>query len=174
MIEDAVREWPAALDAPVTADVAVPDVVSRHQQSAPVKIVALARDLGLRVWTEPLPESLSGKLVRDAERGGPSGWAIVVNARHVKVRRRFTIAHEIAHFLLHRDVATGGVQDDAFYRSHLSGAIETEANRFAAQLLMPWPLIRALNSEGVTEIRDLAARLEVSETAMRIRLGLPT
>ncbi|MEN2977339.1 ImmA/IrrE family metallo-endopeptidase [Tistrella bauzanensis] len=171
MIEHALRADEADAGAPHAV---VPGAVSRHQQSAPVKIVAIARDLGLRVWTEPLPDALSGKLVRDPERAGASGWAIIVNAQHVKARRRFTIAHEIAHFLLHRDQALQGVQDDAFYRSHLSGAIETEANRFAAQLLMPWPLIRSLNAEGVTEIRDLAARLEVSETAMRIRLGLPT
>src|SRR3546814_3235070 len=70
---------------------------------------------------------------KDAERGGESGFAIYVNGSHPRVRRRFSIAHEIAHFALHRNLIGDGVTDDAMYRSNLSSAVEVQANRMAAR-----------------------------------------
>src|SRR3546814_4029407 len=61
---------------------------------------------------------------KDAERGGESGFAIYVNGSHPRVRRRFSIAHEIAHFALHRNLIGDGVTDDAMYRSNLSRSEE--------------------------------------------------
>lgn len=50
--------------------------------------------------------------------------------------KRFTIAHEIAHLLLHRPILREGVTDDVLYRSpHLGGTQETEANKMAADIL---------------------------------------
>src|SRR3546814_7195870 len=71
---------------------------------------------------------------KDAERGGESGFAIYVNGSHPRVRRRFSIAHEIAHFALHRNLIGDGVTDDAMYRSNLSSAVEVQANRMAADI----------------------------------------
>ena len=58
------------------------------------------------------------------------------------MRRRFTIAHEIAHFLLHRDKIGDQLSDDAMYRSSLSSDDERAANRLAADILMPMGLIQ--------------------------------
>src|SRR3546814_13450473 len=74
---------------------------------------------------------------KDAERGGESGFAIYVNGSHPRVRRRFSIAHEIAHFALHRNLIGDGVTDDAMYRSNLSSAVEVQSNRMAAAIMMP-------------------------------------
>ena len=49
-----------------------------------------------------------------------SGYAIFVNkGDRYKTRQRFTIAHKIAHFILHREAIGDGIVDDALYRSGL-------------------------------------------------------
>jgi len=47
---------------------------------------------------------------------------------------------------------------------------ETEANKFAASVLMPDKLIHNLQSQGITEIPDLANKLNVSQQAMELRM----
>lgn len=152
-------------------------IIRRHQRAAPVTVVGIATDLGLKVWSQDLGNGVAGKLSRaNLTQVGASGWAIYVNRRDAEVRRRFTVAHEIGHFLLHVPNLDVGeeIQDDTFYRSALSSSQERQANEFAADLLMPFHLINSLTESGITEPDELARRLKVSETAMRIRLGLPT
>jgi len=148
------------------------DVIRGFQIETPVNVVSLAKKMGLRVFSESLPGNVSGKLYRDD--GSASGWSISVRSGEPVTRQRFTIAHEIGHFVLHKDLINGSLQDDAFYRSGLAHWQETEANEFAANVLMPWSLIKKLTDEGVITPNDLAARLQVSQVAMNIRLGIPT
>lgn len=150
-------------------------IIRAHQTAAPVKVAALAQDLGIRVWESAMPDEISGKLRQDPERGGSSGYAIYVNKTHHRNRQRFTVAHELAHFLLHRKYIEGGlIEDDTFYRSYLSNRYEVEANKAAAEILMPWHLISQKVDAGHGDPKELAGIFEVSETAMRIRLGYPT
>jgi len=139
-------------------------------------VVAIAGDLGINVWQmSSLPPNISGKIFRDQLNGGKSGFSIAVNARDVFVRQRFTVAHEIAHFILHRRLLEqGDLVDDAMYRSGLSTKEETAANRLAADILMPLLLIRGLMAGGISTPESLANKLQVSLPAMRIRLGLQT
>lgn len=113
---------------------------------------------------------------------GPVGWAFVSAADPVP-RRRFTAAHELAHFLLHRETMGRFRADtDATLREadeEVADAMEREANRFAAELLMPAELCRARAAEvqrkhgccprGVLVYR-LASELLVSRQALRYRL----
>jgi Zn-dependent peptidase ImmA (M78 family) len=106
--------------------------------------------------------------------GGPSGFSIVINATESLPRKRFTVAHEIAHFILHRDDLQNGIVEDALFRnSGLSNKKETEANKLAADILMPYPLIEKLMADGVRTIQALADALQVSKAAISIRLGVP-
>ncbi len=149
-------------------------IVRRRQREAPIQVLEIARDLGLRVYrTDGWPDGLSGMIRKDRKRGGESGYAIFANSRHSMTRRRFTIAHEIGHFVLHRDLIGDGISDDALYRSRLGGFRETEANRFAANLLMPWKLIREAVDSGTDTVADLARLFQVSRSAMSIRLEVP-
>jgi Zn-dependent peptidase ImmA (M78 family) len=119
-----------------------------------------------------LPESVSGKLFLDPK--NESRFSIGVNASEGYRRKRFTIAHELGHYLLHRDLIQNGVlEDNTLYRSGLSSLEEKEANRLAADILMPHHLIRQLMSRGIENVRDLADAFQVSEPAMNIRLGIP-
>jgi Zn-dependent peptidase ImmA (M78 family) len=109
-----------------------------------------------------------------------SSYIIRVNRNEARERQRFTIAHELAHYLLHRDVidnSPDGITDNVLYRSGAPERIEYEANRLAADLVMPMGLIekRLKDDFGgvVTEatIESLAASFEVSKAAMEIRLA---
>lgn len=146
-------------------------IVSEFQKSAPVDVNGLARTLGIPVFQDSdMPADMSGKLERTTSASSSSGYRIVVNAAHSLSRKRFTVAHEIAHYILHRSEVT----DDAYYRSALSGGKETEANRLAAEILMPFSLIEALmKDDGMDDVRSLAQRLGVSEVALKYRLGIP-
>lgn len=149
-------------------------IIERFQQSAPVDVTQLAEALGLHVWEDDtLPEGISGKLFQDPVKGGLAGYSITVRASDAYVRKRFTVAHEIAHFLLHRNLIGISVTDDAFYRSDLSSREEAEANRFAADILMPRQLLAKYIKMYGSDPEVLAQMFKVSEAAMRIRLGLP-
>jgi hypothetical protein len=150
-------------------------VILPFLDAVPVKIGGLALSLGLDVKVATLRPRISGQLQRSDET--VSGFRIRINRHEPSVRQRFTIAHEVAHYLLHRDEIGDGIEDSILYRSTLSEPREAEANRLGAQLLMPQKSLSIALSElggrntlGVARI--LAERYNVSESAMSIRLGL--
>jgi hypothetical protein len=149
----------------------VQKVIRRFTRSAPVDIGALAEALGLKVRQGKLGTN-SGEIFRDIRRGGFSGYCIRVNADHPQVRKRFTVAHELAHFLRHRDRFTNRLVDDRMYRSGLGKTVEAEANRLAADLLMPRTLLSEFRGAGINTPEELAAKFDVSLEAMRLRLGI--
>ena len=145
------------------------EIIKAHQENTPVRVIALAKALGLSVFeSTSFPDDLSGMI----KKTGEEKYAIYVNGLHHVNRKRFTVAHEIAHFLLHKDYIGDGLLDDALYRSGLGSDIETEANALAAQILLPSSLLAREPLEEMS-IRDLAKKFEVSEAAMGIRLGEP-
>ncbi len=151
------------------------EIVRAHQTHAPIQTVPLANSLGVNVYHVPnWPSDLSGKIMRSEAHGGASGYAIYVNKDHHVNRRRFTTAHEIAHFILHQDSIGDGIADDGLYRSRLSNSMEAQANRLAADILMPWELLNLYIDGGETSVDTLADTFQVSTSAMSIRLGVPT
>ena len=114
------------------------------------------------------------------------GEAIIgVNSLHHPNRQRFTIAHEIGHLVLHRDLLLEGVHVDKEFKlnrnedsSTGTNLQEVEANQFASELLMPERLIEeALQGKGVDIddedglVTELAKKFRVSTGAMKLRLG---
>ena len=150
--------------------VEIDKIIQKHQKNPPVKIFNLARALGIKVFkAHDWENDVSGLIKRKWD----GSYVIMTNAKHSIVRRRFTVAHEIAHFALHRDLIGDGIADDALYRSSLGGSIERQANNYAANLLMPWHLINSEFEKGANSIEELAERFRVSKAAMSIRLGIP-
>ena len=153
-------------------------VVNRaHKRPPPVDVEGVANSLGLTVHYAWLDDGISGELVRL-----PSGdYQINVHADDPSTRQRFTIAHEIGHYVYHRDLIDNGIDDNRAYRStgeghfhnrNIGPAQETQANRFAATLLMPNNMVADLRAAGFDR-RGMAEKLGVSEHAMAIRLGEP-
>ena len=146
-------------------------IIHQHQDHAPVDVKAIAHDLGVNVWEmRELPSGIAGKIFRDPLNGGRSGYSIAVGASAGYLRQRFTVAHELAHFILHRDRIGNALSDDAMYQSGLPTREEAEANRLAAEILMPAHLLVKLRSGG-DDVNQLASKFGVSEAVMRIRLS---
>jgi hypothetical protein len=148
------------------------ETVQRHMAEVPVRVGALADALGLTVLKSPLPPKISG-LIKPAAGGG---YEIRVNKYESVERQRFTLAHEIAHFLIHKSDIRAGVVDSILYRSALTSRKEAEANRLAAEILMPREAVDEKLSElgGFADdetVSSLARHFKVSEPAMRIRSG---
>jgi Zn-dependent peptidase ImmA (M78 family) len=129
----------------------------------PVRVEALAEDLlGLHVVEAQL-DSLSGVLY-------PSERRIVLNAADGPTRRRFTLAHELGHWVCQ---CLEGHAGEVFCRAEemtldpAAKAVEREANVFAAELLMPEPEVRAAWDD---DVERCAERFGVSGEAMRWRL----
>jgi len=160
----------------------VSELLEKHEiYTPPVPIDALASMQGLPIIEHPFKGDVSGALIRS---NGVS--AIAVNSSHHPNRRRFTIAHELAHFLLshmgdkdHVDWNFTVLRRD----SKSSGATdvdEIDANSFAANLLMPRDFLQRdlrlqVGSNGEIELTKeqislLARKYQVSETAMNFRL----
>lgn len=144
-------------------------------EEVPVRVASLARALGIEVKAATLKPRISGQIGRSDT--SESGYRIRVNRHEAKARQRFTIAHEIAHYLLHRDQIGDGIEDTILYRSTLSDRREAEANRLGASLIMPEHSlvkgIRELGGRVTPEVASvMASRYDVSEAAMKIRLGL--
>jgi Zn-dependent peptidase ImmA (M78 family) len=143
------------------------EIVGEFMKSAPVDVIALAASLGLSVDRKPMPDDVSGEIV--CARNGPC--RITVNSIHPTTRQRFTIAHEIAHYVLHRDLIGDGIRDSGLYRSRLTDTVEKQANRYAAEILMPWRLVIDAFSEGTRDATSMARRFNVSPAVAEIRMS---
>jgi Zn-dependent peptidase ImmA (M78 family) len=151
------------------------EIVRGFISETPVRVGALANELGIRVVKSPLAPKISGLIQPSSE--APSGFEIRINKYESPERQRFTIAHEISHYLLHRDDIGSGVVDSVMYRSSLTSRKETEANRLAADIVMPVRSVaRELDRLGGKPIQEnveeLAAMFKVSIPAMKVRLGV--
>lgn len=159
-----------ALKAPVKLTL-VQQIIRRFADNPPTDIIALANALGLSVIVSDLGTD-AGEIVRDIRRGGFSGYSIRVNENDPNVRQRYTIGHEIAHFLRHRDRVQNRLRDDRMYRSGHGTTVENEADALAADLLMPRRVIGELRKARAYSIEELAAKFDVSILAMKRRLRI--
>jgi Zn-dependent peptidase ImmA (M78 family) len=146
---------------------------------APVPVWKIARRAGARIVVDALDGDLSGFLYRDTEQ-----QIIGVNTQHARVRQNFTVAHELAHLLLHddeerlhvdREFSTVRLRNDV--SSQGSDDAEKEANLFAAELLMPERFLRndlvgheSLDLYEDDLIPELATKYGVSVQALMFRL----
>lgn len=130
-------------------------------ENAPIPVEAAAELFSLKVIYYPnFPDSISGTIVKDEDLN-----VIGVNNGHPKVRQRFTIAHELGHYIMGHDEKT--ILDDSFDKPTDK---EREANKFAGELLMPYHLLKSDIEKEKHDIPSLAKKYEVSEQAMSIRL----
>ncbi len=149
---------------------AVQNLIVEAQKSLPVDVVALCNRFGIKVYEVQDWAENSGMIKKNPD--GDS-YSVYVNATHSKVRQRFTIAHELAHWILHRDIIGDGILDDGLYRSGLPTPVEVQANRFAADILMPKSKVNEEWQNPDCDLDSMAGIFGVSRQAMAIRLGVP-
>jgi Zn-dependent peptidase ImmA (M78 family) len=151
--------------------------------SLPVPIKTIARRYAQLIERET-PADISGMLIPIDH---TDEWIIVVAKGDNEVRKRFTVAHELGHLILHgysTPHADRGYKLRDTRSSDGSILEEIEANQFAAEILMPEKIVlEAIRIEGLqydfstdsddadAKIRKLARSFQVSRQAMMIRIS---
>ena len=134
-------------------------------QTLPLDVKGVAEKLGIRVITDQMPkDEISGILEKNEE----NQWIIRINNKHHPNRQRYTIAHELGHYCLHKHQETF-FEDHTFFRGRDRTQTETQANRFAGKLLIPDRIFQQFLSENITDVETLADKFGVSTLALRIR-----
>jgi Zn-dependent peptidase ImmA (M78 family) len=149
-------------------------LIQHGQERPPVRIERIAKDLGIELRSGDMGD-VSGILVRQG-----NSAVIGTNSTQSPQRQRFTIAHELGHFLLHEGITN---HVDRSYRvnyrsaesSQATNVEEIEANFFAASILMPKHMLDPQSAESALDnddlVADLARQFQVSRLAMSLRLA---
>lgn len=149
-----------------------PEIFSTY----PVEIKSIIHNENITLQSRDFEDEISGVLLIKED-----NVTIGVKSGSHQHRERFTIAHELGHYILHTDKSNLFI-DKIFFRKKSDGyttkeeKIEKEANYFAANILMPEKLVlqAILNLDcdlyDDIAIDDLAKEFNVSSSAMSFRL----
>lgn len=152
---------------------AVENALSSVSLDPPIDVRAALQSFGITVRVQPMESGVSGMLVVNASKA-----TIAVNSEHSAARQRFTLAHELGHYLLHRKEQNVFV-DAPLYRNKKSSLgtdrLEVEANAFASAFLLPEKLLGGEVKAPVdpldeAQLQHLASRYAVSVQAVVYRL----
>ena len=147
----------------------IEDIISKAREKGfinnyQVDIKEIVKSHGVILREESMPSSLSGYL-----RFIDQKWVIGVNSKHHPKRQRYTIAHEFAHYILHRDDRGEFEDEEIYFRSDKTSSIEFKADEFAGEILMPDDLFRHAIKNGLKQIEELANAFNVSTLAVKVR-----
>lgn len=155
-------------------------------QKAPIPVEEISAKYNLSIVSYDFGPSVSGALL--IQEGNS---VIGINPYDPPLRKRFTVAHELGHFLMHKKENTSIFIDkknllglQIHFRNEESSTgdrkKEREANAFAAALLMPSFILKKeltqiinTNPDFTDEdiIKELSNKFEVSTIAMSYRLA---
>jgi Zn-dependent peptidase ImmA (M78 family) len=151
----------------------VDQLLQQHGITAPpVPVEKIVEALGLEVKRAPTEDDLSGFLYRDRQKKIAT---IGVNSTHHANRQRFTIGHELGHYLLHDQE---GIHVDRRFEIKLRNAKssegtddeEKEANLFSAELLMP----NSFLDSDIAKVVPVDLEDEESLTRLAVMYGVST
>lgn len=141
--------------------------LSEPYSSPPIPVSEIAESVGVNVvftHFRDLDDVMSGFCDFEARR-------LYVNAKDPLNRQRFTIAHELGHWVLHREYYLRHPDKypvlPRFDRTDNSNPFEKEANTFAANLLVPKHLLAAVKDAPVSVLADIFL---VSREMMEFRI----
>lgn len=137
----------------------------------PIDVETVASMIGLDVMLLPLEDGTDGLLVKD-EPSKP--FKAVIDSNSNRHRRRFTLAHEIGHFVkkyqfFPENETAGEVERRSEMSSYGTDPEEIWANKFAAALLMPSGVMRRLWADNAS-VEEISDRLDVSIASIGHRL----
>lgn len=142
----------------------------------PVPIEDLCRQLDIQEIKPLDTEAFEGALITDTSR---NSGVVLVNQNRPRQRQRFTIAHELGHFLIPTHIpheegkflcSREDMQRLSAKENDRRARMEVEANRFASLLLIPPPhlrlQLRQCRTPDLQHIPQLARAFDVSKQAM--------
>jgi len=135
--------------------------------SPPISLEEIAEGEGLNIAIAEFEEKeISGFI--DFEKK-----LIIVNKYDSTTRQRFTIAHELGHWILHQKELQNNRDIVVLYRRSIddeTNPLEQEANCFAANLLVPIFFLQKISDSSATN-KKLANIFKVSEAVIAFRRG---
>ena len=153
------------------------------KDTLPVDIRTIMANKNIIVKDVDLPDDISGVL--DTRGSQP---LVLIQQEHDDKRKRFSLAHELGHYILNYSPGSVHLDRRTFFRSNLSASgtdiAEKKANRFAAELLMPsdilWEILACEDMPDLIDddenrslemLKGLAERFEVSVAALTIKIS---
>lgn len=148
-------------------------LINNDMFKVPVDVVKIANLNDMAVYEGDLEKSVSGAIRYNKEK---ENFEILVNKNDTRERKRFTIAHEIGHFFLHKEILMNDeIHIDIMYRmpneDEEQKKRERDVDYFAGALLMNKTLLTKMYNESNT-ITELANIFDVSVSAMTVRLDI--
>ena len=149
---------------------------------SPVNIEEKIRFYGIELDKDAdLPDEISGQI----EMIGFDKYKISIQRKDHYYRKRFTMAHELGHFILHKDKIGAGLDDTKMYNAMyrmgdgVSGKEEMEANKYAAITLMPEDMVLLHMNNGLLKDGEIdqerliesAKKFQVSPKSLEIRVN---
>jgi Zn-dependent peptidase ImmA (M78 family) len=127
---------------------------ANYINSPPITVHELAEMYGLTVFTAAFEDkNISGYIDLDNKR-------IVVNEENAEVHQNFSIAHELGHWIMHKDAVEKDEEEKIriVYRKPMgeeTDPIELEANAFAAYLLVPEEMFKRFQDKSDHELAQI-------------------
>lgn len=142
-------------------------LVKNDMLKLPVNLISIADKNGIEVYYSRLPEGISGAIKYNPNK---ECFQIIVESNDNSRRRRFTLAHELAHFFLQKNELSTNqeVHYDVLYRKDYSSK-EFDVDYLAGAILMEKGILEELY-EINPSIPELAKVFNVSESALTVRL----
>lgn len=141
-------------------------LVKNDMLKLPVNLIEIANNNNIEVYSVSLPVGISGSIKYNSK---VKKYQILIDENEPEYRKRFTIAHELAHFFL-KDIDMNSLHYDVLYRSELEyDDKERKADYLAGALLMDKDMLTKLYKVNPS-IKELAGLFNVSESAMTVRL----
>lgn len=123
-------------------------VIKMYQLSPPVDVYKLIKKFALLEEVN-LPSDVDADAIFLNEN---NSYKVILNAKRSQLRKRFTLGHEIGHIKLpwHIGTLSCHAENSSAYaiEDSLYSAIESEANRFSAELLMPTGYVKQIIQEN--------------------------
>ncbi len=126
--------------------------------------------------------STNGDVIGEIKKSGDEYHILILGSDHY-YRKRFTMAHELGHFVLHKnklDSLRSIFDSNQYQADGITEEEETEANDFAAEILMPEDKVREIFAETMRSqnnnedrtIEEMSKIFQVSKMAIKLRLYL--
>jgi Zn-dependent peptidase ImmA (M78 family) len=134
-------------------------------------IVALAKTLGITVFETKFVENDTIDGLLEYPKKTSESPKIFLNKERPATRKKFTLAHEIGHYVLHRNKKTKYRIDPYDYseNDHTTKE-ETEANYFAASLLVPKEKLKSILALSKGSLEMAASYFGVSKPVIENRI----
>ncbi len=145
----------------------VETLINDYNLTPPINLESICKNLNIKIKEVDFDDGLSGMLTKQT---------IYLSTNIHENRKRFTLAHELGHYLIHKkqDNSYKGVRFRSEHIASQEKNEEREANHFASLLLIPTKFIndeiKDLQEISEEFILELAKKYQVSSIAMTIRL----